>query len=129
MKLHDSNTRNLFNQIHLSQIKNKIGFDKIKLSLNEKILRLNQNYFQNKICADLGCGSTGSGGLNLLNLGAKYCYFMDLKKHITKTIKKNLSQFKNKFEINIGSLEKLPYKKNFFTSLSSIEFSDFGKRV
>ena len=114
MKLQDSNTRNLFNQIHLSQIKNKIGFDKIKLSLNEKILRLNQNYFQNKICADLGCGSTGSGGLNLLNLGAKYCYFMDLKKHITKPIKKNLSQFKNKFEVNIGSLEKLPYKKNFF---------------
>ena len=52
--------------------------------------------------------------LNLLNLGAKYCHFMDLKKHITKPIKKNLSQFKNKFEINVGNLEKLPYKKNFF---------------
>jgi ubiquinone/menaquinone biosynthesis C-methylase UbiE len=114
MKLHDKKTRNIFNIIHIQQIKDGKGFDKIKASLNEKYLKLDKNYFQNKICADLGCGSTGSGGLNLLNLGAKYCYLMDLKKHIVNPIKKNLVTHKNKFEVNVGSLEKLPYKKNFF---------------
>ena len=114
MKLHDIKTRKIFNQIHINQIKDKKGFDKIKKSLDEKILKLDKDYFKNKICADLGCGSTGSGGLNLLNLGAKYCHLMDLKKHITKPLEKNLSKFKNKFEVNVGSLEKLPYEENFF---------------
>jgi ubiquinone/menaquinone biosynthesis C-methylase UbiE len=114
MKLHGIITRKLFNQIHIDQIKDKKGVDKIKQSLNEKILGLEKGYFNDKICSDLGCGSTGSGGLNLLNLGAKYCHLMDLEKHIAKPIKKNLSKFKNKFEVNVGSLEKLPYEKNFF---------------
>ena len=113
-KNHNLTTRNLFNQIHIQQIKDKKGFDKIKSSLNEKNLKLKKNFFKNKICADLGCGSTGSGGLNLLNLGAKYCYLMDLDQHIINPIKKNLSQHKNKFEVNIGDIENLPYKKNFF---------------
>lgn len=114
MKSHDNKTRNLFHGIHNQQIKDGKGFEKIKSSLNEKYLKLDKNYFKNKICADLGCGSTGSGGLNLLNLGAKYCYFMDLKKHIVNPIKKNLITHKKKFEVNVGSLEDLPYKKNFF---------------
>ena len=114
MKSHDSKTRNIFNKIHIQQIKTKIGFDKIKSSLNEKNLKLKKNYFKGKIVADLGAGSTGAGGLNLLNLGAKYCHLMDLKKHIIKPIKKNLNKHKNKFETNIGNLEKLPYKKNYF---------------
>jgi len=114
MKSHDIKTRKLFNQIHVHQTKNRIAFNKIKQFLSEKTLQLDKDYFKNKICADLGCGSTGSGGLNLLNLGAKYCHLMDLNKHITKPIEKNLSRFKNKFEVNVGSLENLPYEKNFF---------------
>ena len=114
LKKHDIKTRQLFNQIHIQQIKDKQGFDKIKASLNEKNLKLKKNYFKGKICADLGCGSTGSGGLNLLNLGAQFCYLMDLDRHIVGPIKKKLNKHKNKFEVNIGSLEKLPYKKNFF---------------
>ena len=90
MKIHDKSTRNLFNQIHLSHIADKVAYNRIKNSLDEKILKLDKNYFKGKKCADLGCGSTGSGGLNLLNLGAKYCHFMVLKNHIIKPIKKNL---------------------------------------
>jgi ubiquinone/menaquinone biosynthesis C-methylase UbiE len=111
---HDKTTRLIFNKIHLDQIKNKFGYDKIRHSLNEKILKLPKNYFNGKLCADLGCGSTGSGGYNLLKLGAKYCHLLDLDKHIEKPIKKNLKDFNGKFEVNVGSIEKLPYKKNFF---------------
>lgn len=114
MKLHDSLTRKIFHKIHLDQIKNIKGYDKIRFSLNEKNLKLKKNFFTNKICADLGCGSTGAGGYNLLNLGAKFCYLMDMDKHIKPKIIKNLKKFKEKYEINIGSLENLPYKKNFF---------------
>ena len=73
MKLHDSNTRNLFNQIHLSQIKNKIGFDLLSftklISRNSKtqvIIVNNQkelsNFFRknlisNEIIIGMGAGS------------------------------------------------------------------------
>ena len=114
MKYHDNSTRKIFNQIHLAQNKNKFSVNKIKFSLDEKVFNLKKGFFKGKICADLGCGSTGSGGYNLLNLGAKYCYLLDMHKHIKKPVEKNLKKFKNKFKINIGSLEKLPYPDNYF---------------
>ena len=114
MKSHDNSTRNIFNKIHLSQNKNKFSLNKIRYRLNEKILYLKKGYFKGKICVDLGCGSTGSGGYNLLNLGAKYCHLLDMHEHIIKPVNKNLEKFKGKFEISIGSIEKLPYKKETF---------------
>ena len=114
MKYHDNSTRKIFNHIHLAQNKNKFSVDKIKFSLNEKVLNLKKGFFKGKICADLGCGSTGAGGFNLLNLGAKYCHLLDMHQHIKKPIKKNLKKFSGKYKISIGSLEKLPFKKEFF---------------
>ena len=37
-----------------------------------------------------------------------------MQKNIEKPIKVTLKKFKNKFQVDIGNLEKLPYKKNFF---------------
>ena len=79
MKKHDNITRNIFNEIHLKQIKTS-GYKRVANLLTEKNLQLPKNYFKDKICADLGCGSTGAGALNLLNLGAKEVHLMDLKK-------------------------------------------------
>ncbi len=59
MKYHNRTTRKIFNKIHLSQNDNKFSLDKIRYSLNEEILKLRKGYFKGKICADLGCGSTG----------------------------------------------------------------------
>ncbi len=114
MKYHDNSTRKIFNRIHLAQNKNKFSVDKIKFSLNEKVLNLKKGFFKGKICADLGCGSTGSGGFNLLSLGAKYCHLLDMHQHIKKPIGKNLKKFSGKYKISIGSLERLPFKKEFF---------------
>ena len=114
MKKHDKKTRKIFNEIHLDQIKNKNSFDKVALSLNEKNLDFKKNYFKNKIVADYGCGSTGAGAYNLLNLGAKFCYLIDTDKHIKKPISQKLIKYESKFQIDIGSIEKTPYQDNFF---------------
>tara|TARA_B100001057_G_scaffold479987_1_gene552306 strand:- start:269 stop:1153 length:885 start_codon:yes stop_codon:yes gene_type:complete len=113
MKLHDKITRNLFNKIHLRQIKTP-GYNRVVNLLSEKNLQLPKNFFKDKICADLGCGSTGAGALNLLNLGAKEVHLMDMHKHIFKPISQNLKKYKGKFKLHVGSLEKLPFKKDFF---------------
>lgn len=113
MKKHDNITRNLFNKIHLKQIHTS-GFQRMKNILNEKNLKLKKDFFKNKVCADLGCGSTGVGALNLLNLGAKEVHLMDMKKHIIRPINKNLKKYKGRYKIYIDSLENLPFKKNKF---------------
>ena len=113
LKKHDKQTRNLFNKIHLNQIKTS-GYKRVVNLLSEKTLGLPKNYFKGKVCADLGCGSTGAGALNLLNMGAKEVHLMDMHKHIFKPIKKNLEKYKGKFKLHVGSLEKVPFESNFF---------------
>ena len=39
---------------------------------------------------------------------------MDLHKHIKKPINENLKKHRGKYKIDIGSVEKTPYKKDFF---------------
>jgi len=43
----------------------------------------------------------GSGGFNLLNLGAKYCHLLDMHEHIKKPVSKNLTKFKGKFKYQL----------------------------
>ena len=50
----------------------------------------------------------------MLNLGAKEVHLLDMQKHIFKPIKQNLKKHDGKFKIHVGSLEKLPFKNNFF---------------
>ena len=88
MKKHDQITRGLYNKIHIKQ-KKKSGFKRVANLLSEKNLFLSKNYFKDKVCADLGSGSTGAGALNLLNMGVKEVYLMDMHKHIIKPIKNN----------------------------------------
>jgi len=113
MNKNDHTTRILYNKIHLKQLETH-GFNRISNLLNTKNLKLNKNFFKEKICADLGCGSAGVGALNLLKLGAKEVHLMDLKKNIIKPIKKILKGYEDRYKICIGSLEKLPFKKNSF---------------
>ena len=114
MNNHNLITRDVFHKIHKKQISSKIGFKKVSSLLNHNNLKLNKNYFKDAICGDFGCGSTGSGALNLLNLGAKYVHLVDLDKHIIKPINNNLKKFPDKYEINISSIENTNFKKNYF---------------
>ena len=114
MKTHDTIIRKVFHKIHKGQIVSKTGFKRVKNLLDCENLKLPRNYFKNKICADFGCGTTGAGGLNLLELGAKYVHLIDLGKHIINPINKNLKKYKGKYQIDIGSIEKTFYKKNYF---------------
>ena len=113
MNKNDQLTRILYNKIHLKQLSTGV-FNRTSNSINTKNLKLNKNFFEGKICADLGCGNTGVGALNLLKLGAKEVHLMDLTKNIIKPIKKILAGYEDRYKIHLGSLKKLPFKKNSF---------------
>tara|TARA_B110000196_G_C21145100_1_gene666135 strand:+ start:2420 stop:3307 length:888 start_codon:yes stop_codon:yes gene_type:complete len=114
MKRHDKKVRSVFSKIQAKQSRLTVTSERVFKLLTEKGLGLPKNYFKDKICADLGCGSTGFGGLNLLNMGAKEVHLMDLHKNIIKPVKKNLRKYSGKFHIHEGSLEKAPFKDNYF---------------
>ena len=111
---HNIKTRKIFHKIHLKQIKQSIGYKRISNLFNHETLKLKRNYFQDKICADFGCGSTGAGAFNLLKMKAKFVYLFDLNKHIIRSINTNLQRYKGKYQIDIGSLENTKYKNNYF---------------
>ena len=94
----------IFRKIHKEQNRFKPSFEKVSSQLNYNNLKLNKNYFKNSICGDFGCGSTGAGAFNLLNLGAKYVHLVDLDKFIIKPINNKLKKFSGKYEINITSI-------------------------
>jgi ubiquinone/menaquinone biosynthesis C-methylase UbiE len=110
----ENRTSNVFHKIHSSQNTNQLIKNKIMTLLSCKSLKLKNNYFKNKICADFGCGSTGFGALNLFNLGADFVHLVDLKKNIKKKINNNLKKHLNKFQLHISSIEKTRFKKNSF---------------
>ena len=111
---HNIQTGKIFHNIHLKHIEQKTGYKRISNLLNCKTLKLRKNYFQEKICADFGCGSTGAGAYNLLQMKAKFVHLIDINKHITKHIKKNLKKYEGKYLIDIGTMEKTKYKNNYF---------------
>jgi len=114
MKSVEKKTRKIFHSIHKGHMKSKKGFLRVKNLLNCKNLKLPKNYFNNKICADFGCGSTGAGGLNLLELGAQYVHLIDLDKSIKSTINQNLKKYKGRYQADVGSIKKTNYKSNYF---------------
>ena len=110
----EKKTRATFHKIHLKQISNKSSFSKVATLYNLKNLKLSKDYFKNKVCADLGCGSTGAGAYNLFQLGVEFVHLLDLDKSIEVPLKKKLKKFSKKIKVHIGSLEKTSFPDNYF---------------
>lgn len=107
-------TRAIFHKIHSKQILNKSSFSKVATLYNFKNLKLSKDYFKDKVCADLGCGSTGAGTHNLFQLGAEFVHLLDLDKTIKNPIEKNLKKFSKKIKLHFGSIEKTSFPNNYF---------------
>jgi SAM-dependent methyltransferase len=110
-------TRKLFHGIHLRHLKNQKSLIRLQKLIDTKRFGVKNNFFENKICLDAGCGSSYHGSINLINLGAKKVIGMDLDTTILKNLK-NLKKILNKniskLDIKIGSVLKMPFKKEFF---------------
>lgn len=114
---HEKQTRGVFHTIHKGHLETKEGAQRVRTLLNTKDLKLPENFFHGKLCADLGCGSAGSGTYNLLKLGANFVHAMDLNDSFIETVTgvlKSESDFKNRWQLDVGSVERLPYENEFF---------------
>ena len=85
--------------------------------LNTNNLKLEKNFFNNKVCLDIGCGSAASGPINLLNLGAKFVHCCDVDSSFIEPVSTTLNSypnFSNQWELKIGNAINLPYESQTF---------------
>ena len=110
-------TREVFHEIHSGHLKNKDSLKRFTNLLTTENLKVPKNFFKDKICGDLGCGSAVNGMVNLLNLDSKYVHGLDLDKSFIPTAKnvlENEHSFKGRWHLDIGSLMDLPYDNQYF---------------
>lgn len=108
----EKKTRSVFHDIHLEHLKNKSSMDRLRNLLATETLNLPKDFFLDKVCGDLGCGSAVHGAVNLLTLSAKYVYALDLDESFIEPAKKTLeekTEFANRWQLDVGSMLDLPY--------------------
>ncbi len=110
-------TRKVFHSIHLEQTKNINTKNRMHNLISPNNLKIDEKFFENKICLDIGCGSAASGTINLLNLGAKFVHGCDIDSSFIKPASNSLSEYKKfsgKWDLKIGDAIKLPYESESF---------------
>jgi SAM-dependent methyltransferase len=110
-------SRKVYHDIHLAQLKNEPSRSRLTEHLTTKYLKLPKKYFVDKTCGDFGCGSGVHGTVNLLNLQAKFVHALDLDDSFIESARNRLGKeasFENRWQLDIGSLLKLPYENDYF---------------
>lgn len=108
-----SDTREVMHKIHLGQMNTPNARTRMEGLHTTNSLKLNKDYFKNKVCVDIGCGSAAVGTVNLLNLGAKFVHLCDVDDSFidpaTQILNSN-PEFKSRWETKVGNALFLPYK-------------------
>jgi len=115
----ETKSRKVFGKIHDNQSNNHNLFKRISTLFDTKYFQVNKDFFKDKVCLDAGCGSSLTGMHNLLSLGAKKVYGLDLNDTIFNG-EKNIKKFKGKYELKTGSILSLPFPDNSFDFVMSV---------
>jgi len=113
----EDKTRQVFHGIHTKIIETPEAFERLKGLLTTENLRLAPDYFKDKICADLGCGSAVVGTHNLLRLGAGCVHALDVTDNYIAPAQASLEaepDFAGRWRLDVGSLTELPYEDEKF---------------
>ncbi len=107
-------TRDIFHKIQTEQGSSESTYDRLVSLYSHEYFCVDKQFFEDKICLDVGCGNNAHASKALLELGIKKIYALDLDETIFDTVPKFLSGFEDKFELKVGNVLNLPYDDNFF---------------
>ena len=113
----EKETRSVFHDIHSRHLEDKESLNRFRNLLSTDVLDVEKDFFSDKICVDLGAGTTVNGTVNLLNMEAKFVYALDLDETFIGPATDVLSSdpsFERRWELNVGSLVDLPYDDECF---------------
>jgi ubiquinone/menaquinone biosynthesis C-methylase UbiE len=114
MKKMQKEIRNIFHQIHQSQLLVKTQYNRTKSLSTTTHLGVEENFFQDKICLEAGCGTFAPASQNMLKGGAKKVYSLDLDESIFEIAPRLLSDWEKKYELVTGSVLDLPFPDEYF---------------
>ncbi len=110
-------TRKVFDKIHIEQAENADISSRLRTLISTELLGVDNDFFEDKVCADLGCRSAVVGALNLLDLGAKFVHAMDLDDTFVETATSVLEAepaAEGRWQLDVGSVSDLPYEDETF---------------
>jgi ubiquinone/menaquinone biosynthesis C-methylase UbiE len=110
----ESETRQLFHQLHSAQLKNDQIFARLVDLLNPSYLEEPEDFFHGKTCLDAGCGSNANATLSMLIHGAEMVKAFDLDESIMETAPTKLTDFEGKYELTTGSVLEIPFPDQSF---------------
>lgn len=111
----EKKTRSIFHKIHKNQGKTEKIYKRLSTLLNTDYLKVNSDFFHDKICLDAGCGSNANATYNLLALGAKKVFAFDLDDSILKIADSKLKEFnKERYDVQIGNVLSINYPDDYF---------------
>ena len=110
-------TRKAFRAIHAGHLENPASVARLRTLITTDFLKVDPDFFHDKRCVDLGAGSALHGTLNLFSLGARFVHALDLDEDFERTaisILEQFPQFGDRWQVDIGSVEALPYEDGAF---------------
>lgn len=107
-------TREIFHAIHKVQGNEKAIFDRLKDLMSPAYLRENEDFFQEKICLDAGCGSNANASYSMLAHGAAKVHSFDLDESIFETVPRLLKEFDGRYELTIDNVLDMDFSDGFF---------------
>ena len=109
-----SATRKVMHKIHLKQIIDSGSKKRIQANLTSpNYLKLPEDFFVQRICVDLGCGSNAAGAANLLRIGAKFVNLVDVDQSFIEpasTVLNETKSFKGRWKTYVADATQLPFE-------------------
>ncbi len=95
----EKKTRKVFHPLHEAQSKKSYIYKRLTTLLTHEYFGVTRDFFYDKLCLDVGCGSNGNGSFNLLELGAKHVVACDLDSSFIDPVERMLEKFKGRFTL------------------------------
>lgn len=110
-------TRTVFDGIQAGHMAQPTSLQRFRTLITTAGLGVPDDFFHDKICADIGCGATVNSAFNLLKLQAKFVHALDLTDSFIEPAQGVLAaepEFFGRWQLDVGSVERLPYRDNYF---------------
>ena len=99
----------------MQQSESKKDMERLKDRLSPSFLGEDKNFFKEKLCLDVGCGSNFNGTLSMLKHGAKHVTALDLDESILELSSKLLSKYhKSRYDLVFSNVLNLNLKNDVF---------------
>lgn len=111
----ESKSREIFHDLHKKQSLDPFDLKRLQDRLSTSFLKVEKNFFEDKNCIDVGCGSNFNGTISMLSHGAKHVTAVDLDSSILEISNEMLSNFdKTRYEIKFSNVLELNFNDNSF---------------